>query len=266
LLADALLRAGRALDADHPDAAEAAFRRALAIAEGRHDVRGQARAWDRIGALASRRGAWDDARVALERAIELGRSAGTPEEWGSAALDLGIVRHRTGDLAGAREQFGEALALFSATQHGERQLLALYHLAHLDHDRGDIAAAADLHDVAASLAQRVGQHEVEVGALASAGLCRLRLGARAAADAAWQRTTALVAARADWFPGRERHDALGIALLAAAGDAAATATAVREAHRRAAAVDRWAAAWLLRELAPDLARVVPAVLDELRAA
>lgn len=265
LLGDALLRAGAALDVDHPVAAEGAFRRALALAEARHDVRGQARAWDRLGVLAAHRGAWSEARTALRRAIELGRSAGTPDEWGLAALDLGIVARRTGDLAQAREQFGEALALFSATQNGERQLLALYHLAHLDRERGEVAAAADLYDVAASLAQRVGQHEVEVGALAAAGLCRLRTGQRAQAQQALARTEALVAAREDWFPGRELHDALAVELLAALGDTAAVAARAQEAHRRALAVDPWAADWLLVELAPVLGQHAPHVLADARA-
>lgn len=265
LLGEALLKAGTALDVDHPDAAEQAFRRALALAESRHDVRGQARAWDRLGVLAAHRGAWGEARAALRRAIELGRSAGTPDEWGLAALDLGIVARRTGDLAQAREQFGEALALFSATQNGERQLLALYHLAHLDRERGEVQAAADLYDVAASLAQRVGQHEVEVGALAAAGLCRLRLGQRAVAQQALARSEALVATRDDWFPGRELHDALAVELLAQLGDGAAVAARAREAHRRARPVDPWAADWLVVELEPTLERLVPGLAAELRA-
>ncbi|MCU0625574.1 MAG: diguanylate cyclase, partial [Gemmatimonadaceae bacterium] len=265
LLSDALLRAGAALDVDHPDAAEASFRRALALADARHDVRGQARAWDRLGVLAAHRGAWGEARAALRKAIELGRSAGMPDEWGLAALDLGVVARRTGDMTQAREQFGEALALFSATQNGERQLLALYHLAHLDRERGDVAAAAELYDVAASLAQRVGQHEVEVGALAAAGLCRLRLGQRAQAQHALARTEALVASRDDWFPGRELHDALAVEVVATLGDAAAVAARAQEAHRRALAVDPWAADWLVAELEPTLARLAPTALAELRA-
>jgi diguanylate cyclase (GGDEF)-like protein len=265
LLAEALVRLGIALDADDSGEAETSYRRALALYEHLNDARGQARCWDRIGVVAAQRGQWNDARQALRRAIDLGRTAGTPDEWGMAALDLGVVARRTGDLEQARELFGDALALFAAVQNSERQLLALYHLAHLDRERGELAPAADLYEVAASLADRVGQHDVEVGAVSGAGLCRLRLGDRAKAQQSLARAEALVSGRDDWFPGRELQDALAVELLAAIGDGSAVAVRVTEAWQRAHAADAWAASWLLTELTPTLNRLAPAVLARLRA-
>ncbi len=265
LLAEALVRLGVALDADDSGEAELSYRRALALYEHLNDARGQARCWDRIGVVAAQRGQWGDARTALRRAIDLGRTAGTPDEWGLAALDLGVVARRTGDLEQARELFGDALALFAAVQNSERQLLALYHLAHLDRERGDLAAAADLYDVAASLAERVGQHDVEVGAVSGAGLCRLRLGERVRAQQGLAKAEALVAGRDGWFPGRELQDALAVELLAAIGDGSAVAARLTEAWHRAQAADSWAANWLLVELTPTLERLAPGVLAKLRA-
>jgi len=253
------------LDVEETGEAEVSYRRALALYEHLHDARGQARCWDRIGVLAAQRGQWAEARTSLRRAIDLGRTAGTPDEWGLAALDLGVVAQRTGDLEQARELFGEALALFAAAQNSERELLALYHLAHLDRERGDLAAAADLYDVAASLAERVGQHDVEVGAVSGAGLCRLRLGERTRAQQALAKASALVAGRDGWFSGRELLDALAVELLAAVGDESAVAARVTGAWHRAQAADSWAANWLLTELTPTLERVAPTVLSTLRA-
>jgi diguanylate cyclase (GGDEF)-like protein len=264
LLAEALVRLGIALDADDAGEAETSYRRALALYEHLHDARGQARCWDRIGVVAAQRGQWSDARTALRRAIDLGRTAGTPDEWGMAALDLGVVARRTGDLEQARELFGDALALFAAVQNSERQLLALYHLAHLDRERGELAAAADLYDVAASLADRVGQHDVEVGAVSGSGLCHLRLGDRAKAQRSLARAETLVAGRDDWFPGRELQDALAVELLAALGDGSAVSARMTEAWTRAQSADKWAASWLLSELTPTLTRLAPAVLNKLR--
>jgi diguanylate cyclase (GGDEF)-like protein len=265
LLAEALVRLGVALEADESGEAEHSYRRALALYEHLQDARGQARCWDRIGVVAAQHGQWDDARTSLRRAIDLGRTAGTPDEWGLAALDLGVVARRTGDLEQARELFGDALALFAAVQNSERQLLALYHLAHLDRERGDLAAAADLYDVAASLAERVGQHDVEVGAVSGAGLCRLRLGERTKAQQGLAKAEALVAGRDAWFPGRELQDALAVELLAAIGDGSAVAARLTEAWHRAQAADTWAANWLLIELTPTLELLAPGVLTRLRA-
>jgi len=263
LLAEALVRLGVALDADDAAEADLSYRRALVLYEQRQDVRGQARCWDRIGVVAAQRGQWADARTALRRAMDLGRTAGTPDEWGLAALNLGVVARRTGDLEQARELFGEALALFATVQNGERQLLALHHLAHLDREQGDLLAAADLYDVAASLAERVGQHDVQVSAVAGAGLCRLRLGDLSMAQQRLTVAESLVVGRADWFPGRELQDALAVELLAAIGDLNVVEVRLIEAWRRARDADTWAASWLLTEVTPTMARLAPRVLHRL---
>ncbi len=265
LLADALVRLGLSLDADEAPEAEKSYRRALALYEHLHDARGQARCWDRIGVVAAQREQWDDARAALGRAIDLARTAGTPDEWGVAALDLGVVARRTGDLEQARRLFGDALALFAAVHNSERQLLALFHLAHLDRERGELAAAADLYDVAASLAERVGQHDVEVGAVSGAGLCRLRLGDLPRATQSLAKADAVSGAGLTWFPGRELQDALAVELLALSGDTVAVAERLTDGWRRAQSADPWAASWLLTEVTATLTARAPAVLATLHA-
>jgi len=263
LLAEALVRLGTALDGDGSGEADMSNRRALALYEQLHDLRGQARCWHRIGVVAARHERWSDAREALDRAIDLGRTAGTPDEWALASLDLGVVARRTGDLDQARTLFGDALARFAAVQNSERQLLALYNLAHLDRERGDPGAAIDLYDVAASLAERVGQHDVEVGAICGAGLCRLGCGDAVRAQDGLTRARALVAGRVAWFPGRELYDALSIELLARAGDDSVLAMQVSESWHRVRASDAWAATWLLTELTPTLAQRTPQLLARL---
>ncbi len=265
LLADALVRLGVSLDADRAPEAEKSYRRALALYEHLHDARGQARCWDRIGMVAVQREEWDDARTALRLAIDLGRTAGTPDEWGMASLDLGVVARRTGDLDLARQLFGDALALFAAVQNSERQLLALYNLAHLDREQGALAAAADLYDVAASLAERVGQHDVEIGAISGAGLCRLRLGDRNRAAQSLAKADVIAGDGLAWFPGRELQDALAVELFFLTGDSAAVAERLTDGWRRALAADPWAANWLLTEVTDTLTPSAQSLLAALRA-
>ena len=161
---------------------------------------GEARCRNNLGIRYSLTGQWDLARRELSSAITLSRATGTPDLWGIAAVNLGVVGLKCAEYDRARELFGEALALFAGVKNSERQLYALYNLAHLDRDRGEHESAAELYDAAGSLAQRVGQSDVEIGASAGAGLSLLEQGKLDSARSA-HGEAAPCADRVDWFQG-----------------------------------------------------------------
>ena len=96
--------------------------------------------------------------------------------WGLAALNLGVLSQRCGDYDRARELFAEALGLFAAVKHSEYQLAALFNMAHVERELGLWESAAELYEATIPLAQRIGQADIEIGAIAGAGLCALELG------------------------------------------------------------------------------------------
>jgi tetratricopeptide (TPR) repeat protein len=137
-------------------------------------------------------------------------------------------------------------------KNSERQLYALYNLAHLDRERGEHESAAELYDAAASLAQRVGQSDVEIGAVAGAGLSLLQQDrvdeARAALTAADER----VRTRVDWFQGRELVEALAVRMAARDGRFEDAIRFFDTARTLADASDVYTAAWLTAECATVL--------------
>ena len=262
LLADALNRHALTLQRDEPQQAVDLYTRALEIFRDLSDYRGQAHCHSNLGVLHTTAGAWDRAAQEFEVAIVLGRTAGTPDLRGVFAINLGVVHMRCGRFDKARELFGEALALFAASRNTERQVYALYNLAHLDRERGESVSAAELYEIAGALAGRLGQSDVEIGARAGLGLAQLALDDRAAAKAAHDEAIARMKGRDDWFQGRELVEALGIRLAALDGDATSAAARLDQALAAANAVDGYGAAWLLAECALVLAPREPVRVRE----
>jgi len=252
LLADSLNRLAITLESDQPEQATEIYRRALDIYMSAGDARGEARCRNNLGIRYSLGGQWVLARRELSAAITLARSTGTPDLWGVAAVNLGVVGLKCGEYDSARELFGEALALFAGVKNSERQLYALYNLAHLDRERGEHESAAELYDAATSLAQRVGQSDVEIGAVAGAGLCLLEQGKTAPARAAHVEADERIRARSDWFQGRELVEALGVRLAAADGRLADAMRLFDQSRTLADASDVYTAAWLTAECATVL--------------
>jgi tetratricopeptide (TPR) repeat protein len=252
LIADSVNRLGVTIEGSSLEDAAECYRRALALYETAGDARGQANCFNNLGILQSHRGEWDEARASLQRALTLGRRAGTPDLRGLFSLNLGVVQLRCGDYDRARELFGEALALFAEVKHSELQLYALYNLAHLDREREEFASAEELYEVAGSLARRIGQADVEAGALAGAGLARLRLGRVDKARRAAQEVEAHVSRRAEWFQGRELIEALAVHVAGEAGDLAGAAARFDQARELAEGKDLYSALWLTAECAPLL--------------
>jgi diguanylate cyclase (GGDEF)-like protein len=262
LLADALNRLGISIEQDHPTRAAEIYRRALEIYRNAGDYRGQARCHNNLGIAATLQCRWEEAQRELTTAISLGRSAGTPDLWGLAALNLGVVYLKCGEYDRARELYGEALALFAAVKNSERQLYALYNLARLDQERGEHESAAELYDVASSLAQRIGQSDVEIGSLAGAGLSLLRQGKSDAARVAFLSADERMRSRPDWFQGRELVEALSVRIAAEDGRIEDAVRQFDRAIALAEASDLYSAAWLTAACADVLHRHDPAYMRD----
>ena len=248
LLADALNRLG--LACERPDEAAEYYRRALDAYRTLEDRRGQARCHNNLGIHHTRKGDWMQAELDFADALALSRSARLQDLWGLAAMNLAVVYQKRGEFRRARDYFGEAFAVFSASRNAEHELYALYNLADLDRERGEHAIAAEMFDVARQLAKRLGQSDVEIGALGGAGLAMLRLGRAEAAAAAMRDASELMLDRAGaWFQGRETVEALAIGLDAAAGRTAEALSRLAGACAQAEAEDLYSAAWLAAEAA-----------------
>jgi hypothetical protein len=147
-------------------------------------------------------------------------------------------------------------------KNSERQLYALYNLAHLDRERAEHESAAELYDVASALAQRIGQSDVEIGAAAGAGLSLLRQGKVDAAQVACLDAEERLKSRPDWFQGRELVEALRIRLTARSGRMGEAMRYYREAMAMAEVSEFYCAAWLTAECADTLIDEDPQLIRE----
>ena len=257
LLAQALNRLAATLQQDHPERAEQIYRQALSLAERIGDARGQARCHNNLGNIAARRNAWQEARGSYGTAIALARAAGMPDLWGIAALNLGVSYHRSGDYERARELLGEALALVAAVKNSEIQLYALYNMAHVEWENLAWDAGAELYEATASLAQRIGADDVEIGAVAAVGLCSVEGGKMDKAREAHEEIQERVQRRSDWFQGREFAEALAIALLVADHRVEDAIERYETAVAFAESSDLYTAAWLTANCGRTLLPLAP---------
>jgi tetratricopeptide (TPR) repeat protein len=176
--------------------------------------------------------------------------------WGTAAVNLGVLLQRCGDYDKARDLFSEALGLFVAVKHSEYQLATLFNMAHAEREVGRWESATQLYETTVSLAQRIGQADIEAGATAGAGLCALELGDEDAARSAIRALPSRIKDRTDWFLGREVVEALQI--RADAGDDERRHHAVERLARSvelAESTDMYCAAWLIASCAEAVSRV-----------
>jgi tetratricopeptide (TPR) repeat protein len=175
-----------------------------------------------------------------------------PDLWGIAAANLGASYHRSGDYDRARDLLGEALALVAAVKNSEIQLYALYNMAHLEWENQAWDSGAELYEATASLAQRIGADDVELGALAGQGLCRAASGRMDEARAAYAEIEGRVRRRPDWFQGRELVEALAVILLLDNGQNEDALTHFESAVPKAESSDLYTAAWLTAKCAESL--------------
>lgn len=256
LLADAVTRLGGAMFSEAPNRAYSILERALSLYESAGDARGQARTYSNMGIMAQFESRLDAAFEAYTRGMTVGRAGGMPDMWGLAALNLGVLSQRCGDYDRARDLFGEALGLFVAVKHSEYQLAALFNMAHVEREVGRWESATQLYETTISLAQRIGQADIEAGAMAGAGLCALELGNAGAALSAIQSLESRTKDRTDWYLGREVVEALQI--RTDANDVERRQHAVERLARSvelAESTDVYCAAWLISACAETVGRI-----------
>jgi len=264
LLAEALTRMAAVMFSEAPNRTLSILEHALSLYEKAGDARGQARTYGNMGVVAQFESRLDVAVEAYTKAITVGRAGGIPDMWGVAAMNLGVLSQRCGDYDKARDLFSEALGLFVAVKHSEFQLAALFNMAHVEREMGRWQSATQLYETTISLAQRIGQADIEAGATAGAGLCALELGNVSAARSAIRALEAGTKGRTDWFLGREVVEALQI--RSEAGDDERRHSVVQRLARSAElaeSTDVYCAAWLISACAEAVSRIDRRGTDEL---
>ncbi|MGH7619769.1 MAG: tetratricopeptide repeat protein [Gemmatimonadaceae bacterium] len=167
-----------------------------------------------------------------------------PDLVGLAALNLGVLSQKCGEYDRARELFGEALSLFAAAKHSYYQLAALFNMAHVERELSQWESATELYEATIPLAQRIGQSDIEIGAIAGAGLCSLEIGRVDRARAALRELNGRVASRPEWYQGREIVEALTVRLLVVDGRPTEAFARFASAISLAELSDVYNAAWL----------------------
>jgi len=262
LLAEALNRHAGSIFHRDPTAAHERYQRALEIYERLGDVRGQARAYNNIGLSAHLEGRVSEAESAWAMAIAVARPAGISDLLAAAMLNLGLLAHKRGDYATARKEFSDAIDLLASVKNSEWQLIALYNLAHVEREMESWASAIELYEMTESLAIRVGQSDIEIGAVAGAGLCLLNLGKRQQATEKLAEVEGRMLDRPDWFQGREMVEALAVRLMIDAGHAEEAITRLAASLALAETSELYAAAWLTAACADSVKPHGSARLDD----
>ena len=254
LLADSAMRLGSTLlEAGLPEAIEQ-YRRAESLFAELDDRYGMVRCQINIGIVYSNTGNSSSAEAAYRRAVELGENAHAPDLAGLASLNLGVLYLKEGRYDEARVWFEEARRLFIMVKNEPHRLATLYNMGHLARECGDSTAALALYEETAELARRIGQLDVEIGAVAGAGLAGLALGKHEYARTAVLRVDSLIGQRADpWFQGREHAEALCVRVALEDGNRDRAERRFFDALALAEQRDRYGAAWLVAEAGASLA-------------
>jgi tetratricopeptide (TPR) repeat protein len=253
LLAHALTRLGWTLFEVGSEEAIAYYRRAQDLFSEMDDRHGYVRCQINVGIAYSKVGKTAAAIEAFRSAVELGREAGAPDWAGVSALNLGVLFMWSGHVDEARERFEEARKLFIKLKNEPHRVATVYNMGHLARESGDPTRALELYEEAASSARRLGQLDMEIGALAGAGLAGLDLGRRDYAYTAARNAETMIGERFDWwFQGREVVEALSIRVAMELGRTAEAEQRFRTALAHTEPRDARSAAWLAAECAASL--------------
>ncbi|MEO7082857.1 MAG: diguanylate cyclase [Gemmatimonadaceae bacterium] len=262
LLANALVRLGTSMMEAHTTQAAESYQRARSLFRTAGDAGGEARCDISLGRIAERAGDCTAAEAGYARAHDAATRARANDLVGVAALRLGVLSLRRGQLDIAERRYHEAIECFRDSSNESHRLSALSALAHLARESDDWATASALYGQVVATAARVGKPEIELGARAGQGLAALAVGSRSVAEDAMRWIRANVDSRPEWwFEGRDLVDALRIRLAAERGDDAHALRLLHEAVAIAGRFDPYAAAHLLAECAPSLRRSTDALID-----
>lgn len=176
-------------------------------------------------------------------------------------MNLGVIALRSGQYDEAARTLDEALRLSAETQQTELQLVITYNLGHLAREQEDYQRAGEIYELAAELAERIGQSEIKAGALASMALCQLARGNVEEAARLNDRLQPLAERLPDWFQDRQLVEAVPIHL--------AVVRSPEEAYERftralalAEARDVYGASWLVAEFGQALKAYAPETIRD----
>jgi predicted ATPase/GGDEF domain-containing protein len=262
LLADACNRLAAVLQLQDPPRTRQLYTKSLEIATALGDPFRRTRQLNNLGVLELLSNNWDEARRSLRQAADLARTAGLLESWGRAELNLGVLAGRIGDYDGAMLALSEALRITSLVQNSEEQLYATYNMAHIEREQGRFNQAIGTYELVTELAERIGQVEVQAGALAGMGLCLILMGDHDRARAVWQRAKAMIDRMFDWFQGRELVAGLELHIMLIDENPAEAANLFSRALAMSGGSDDYGAAWLTAEFGSVLRLYIPDVIAE----
>jgi tetratricopeptide (TPR) repeat protein len=265
LHAHALMRVGWTLFEAGSEEAIVFYRRAQEICSEMDDRHGYVRCQITIGVSYSKVGNTAAAIEAFRSAVELGLQAGAPDWAGVAALNLGVLFMWSGRFDEARQRFEEARKLFIKLKNELHRVATVYNMGHLARESGDPTRALELYEEAATSARRLGQLDMEIGALAGAGLSGLDLNRRDYAYTAGRNVETMVGERFDWwFQNRELVEALSVRVALELGRRDEAEQRFRTALAHTEPRDARCAAWLAAECAPSLIAAGADVWDFVR--
>jgi len=261
LIADSSNRLAVTIQLENAHRARELFDVSLEIATSAADAVRRVRALNNIGVLELISNNWDEAKKMLTLAAEQARTARLLEWWGRAELNLGVLAGRMGDTEGSARALSEALRLTSMVQNSEEQLYATYNMAHLERERLRFKEAADTYELVTDLAERIGQVEVQAGALAGLGLCRFLMGDIAGAREPAARAAPMMERLLEWFQGRELVEALNIHLLLTDNRIREAAELFSRALTAAGPSDVYGGAWLTAEFGAAFRSELPGEIE-----
>jgi diguanylate cyclase (GGDEF)-like protein/putative nucleotidyltransferase with HDIG domain len=265
LHAHALMRVGWTLFELGSEESIVFYRRAQEICSEMDDRHGYVRCQISIGVSYSKVGNTTAAIEAFRSAVELGLQAGAPDWAGVGALNLGVLFMWSGRFEEARQRFEEARKLFIKLKNELHRVATVYNMGHLARESGDPTRALELYEEAASSARRLGQLDMEIGAIAGAGLAGLDLNRRDYAYTAARNAETMVGERFDWwFQNRELVEALSVRVAMELGRRDEAEQRFRTALAHTEPRDARCAAWLAAECAPSLIAAGADVWDFVR--
>ena len=145
----------------HAEAAQNAYRSALALARALADERREGGLLGNLAILAHEAGAEDEALALYEQALALTLRVHDRRWEGNTRCNLGLLQQDRGQSTAAEEQFRRSLAIARELGHAMLEATVLCNLGILAEARGDLADASLHHAQAVEVAQRLGDRRAE---------------------------------------------------------------------------------------------------------
>lgn len=214
----------------------------------------EARALLALGVTRTRTRETGAARAALRAAVTVARDAQSLDLAATASMNLGALELRTGNFAAAHGACNDAVLWYAALGNETNRLVALYHMAGLERERGDTNAATRLYgELAASSEESHARRDVMVATQAGLGLTALRMHDVQTAREQRDRALATLGTRDGWwFHGRELLESLVVRLAVLEGAFDEARARFHHAVEQLERADGYAAAWLVADCAGEL--------------